>query len=136
MSGVVDTALDPRARRAAGLDVWAVACNLKVGTKAVRQGAKAFLSYPSGLPENCQIIVRSRGGRWVRVWQRTRRLTNFRAVTIVAADPLLERLEDRWASVQLHATRGEAEAWAEQLQLTSREMATSYTVRAAAGSPR
>lgn len=127
MSDVVDVALDPRARRAAGLDVWVVACNFREGTSAVRVGAKAFLTIPSDLPWNARLVVRSRSGKWIRVWQRTRRLTNFRAVTIVAADSLLER--DHGVSIQTHPTRGAAEAWAAQLQLTSRELATAHTVR-------
>lgn len=127
VSEVVDIALDPRARRAAGLDVWVVACNFRDGTSAVRTGAKAFIALPSGLPWNVQVVVRSRNGRWVRVWQRTRRLTNFRAVIVVAADPLLGRVHSE--AIQVHPTRGSAVAWADQLQLTSRELATAHTVR-------
>lgn len=125
----VDVLLDARARRVAGLDVWAVVCNFREGTSAVREGAKAYLALPSGLPENCQVVVRSRGGRWIRVWQRTRRLTNFRAMTIPAADPILEKAGGHGWSIHTHATYGEAVAWAGRLQLTSRELATTHTIR-------
>jgi hypothetical protein len=75
-----------------------VACNLSEATKVAAQGAKAYvvLPNPGSGHDRIEVLVRSRGGRWVRKWENARRLTNFRAVTIPPDHPRYadERLWD------------------------------------------
>lgn len=66
-----------------------VACNYRAASKIARQGALAYvlLTNPGGGHDRMEILVRSRIGRWVRRWEDTRRLTNFRAKTLPPEHP-------------------------------------------------
>jgi hypothetical protein len=93
-------------------DRKAIACNFLEATKIATQGAKAYLVNPN--PgwgnERVTVLARSRGGRWVQKWENTRRLGNFRVVTICPQDPLyrFEQIEVRNVSPELLA---ELNAW-------------------------
>lgn len=106
---------------ATGADVFAVACNYREDTKTVRKGARAYLAWTTGGNDyvDQQVRVRSRGGRWIQKWERAKRLTNFRAVTVTAGDPLRDSLH-----VELYPNRAAANARAAEMQLVSRREAT------------
>lgn len=65
-------------------DIRGVVCNFTEGTSAVAAGAKAYIvgAFGGNLPDGIEVAVRSRGGRWIRKWERIRRLDNFRWATI------------------------------------------------------
>jgi hypothetical protein len=75
-------------------DRRAVACNYAEGISAVRAGAKCYVSLANpgagDDPDRIQVLARSRGGRWIVKWEATKRLTNFRAVTIPPDHPLYD----------------------------------------------
>lgn len=106
---------------AADADVFAVACNYREATKAVGDGARAYLLWTTGGNDyiDQQVLVRSRGGRWIAKWERTRRLTNFRSVTLPNGNPLRARTD-----VELYPNRAAADARAAEMQLVSRREAT------------
>jgi len=70
-------------------DKHVIVCNYTEGTGIVAKGAKAYVVLQLGgnLPENIPVVVRSRGGRWVRKWERVRRLDNFRLKTLPPEHP-------------------------------------------------
>jgi hypothetical protein len=76
-------------------EIKAVACNFAVPTKIAAKGALCFvlLSNPGWGNERIVVLIRSRGGRWIRKWERIDRLTNFRVKTVVSADPVFERVK-------------------------------------------
>lgn len=89
-------------------DLYAIACNYLEGTNVASEGAKAYvcLHYLGGnLPERVTIVARSRGGRWVEKWENTRRLGDYRVVTIPPEHPM-RTVERRAVAL---ATREEAE---------------------------
>ena len=64
-----------------------VRCNVLYGTSAVRAGAAAWVYIPNtgggNDPDESQhMIVRSRGGRWIRVWIMMKKLHNWRAAWV------------------------------------------------------
>lgn len=105
----------------AGADVFAVVCNYREDTKTVRKGARAYLVWTTGGHDyvDQQVRVRSRGGRWITKWERAKRLTNFRAVTLPKGDPLRDS-----PHVELYPNRAAADARAAEMQLVSRREAT------------
>lgn len=77
-------------------------CNYAEGTSIARPGARAYVA--RGLAgngyERIPILVRSRGGRWVRKWERSDRLIDFRVKTLPPEHPMyprIELLDGRWA---------------------------------------
>ena len=76
-------------------DRHVVQCNCAEGTSIAQAGARAYVvtSNPGWGQERIEILVRSRGGRWVRKWERTDRLTNFRGKTLPPEHPLHGRWE-------------------------------------------
>lgn len=118
--------MDPTDLIALGRDVWAVACNYREPTKIASKGARAFVGTGgsgSGYAD-VQIVVRSRGGRRVRKWERCRRLTGFRAACVPVGHPMRQR-PDVW----LFATRLQAEDVAASLIVVSRRDATARQAR-------
>lgn len=68
-----------------------ISCNLAVPTKTARKGAKAILGVTSGgaLGDGrAQLLIRSRGGRYIEKWEPIKRLTNFRIQTLPPESPL------------------------------------------------
>lgn len=113
--------------RAAGADIWAVACNYREDTKAVRDGARAYLVWTSGggfTAGGQQVRARSRGGRWITKWERVRRLTNFRATCIPAGHPLRND-----GHVEIYPNRAAADARANEMAVISRREATASHAR-------
>jgi hypothetical protein len=107
-------------------DVWAVACNYREDTKVARDGAKAYVGHMGGGSgySDLDVIVRSRGGRHVKKWERCRRLTNFRAKCVPVGHPLRAR-EDVW----FFPTKARAEEHAALLMIVSRRDATALKAR-------
>ena len=76
-------------------DLRLLACNVAIGDKVFSPGTKCYVVDPNtgwGGETSIQVYGRSRGGRHVCRWVRTRRLHNFRIKTIVPSDPLYVRL--------------------------------------------
>ncbi len=71
-----------------------IACNYVEATKLAARGAKAYLFNPppGNGGEQIEIVLRSRSGRWIRKWERIRRLGNFRAVTVVDREQVWSHL--------------------------------------------
>lgn len=71
-------------------DKRVVQCNYAVATKVAPKGARAYVSLPNrgNGHDRIMVLVRSHGGRWVRKWEDTRRLTDFRVKTIPPEHPL------------------------------------------------
>jgi hypothetical protein len=67
-----------------------VACNYTTATSIAAKGALCYLCGvdDSSPAERLEVLVRSRGGRWVRKWEDARRLGNFRVKTLPPAHPL------------------------------------------------
>lgn len=71
-----------------------VQCNYAEGTSIAASGARAYvaLSNPGHGHDRIEILVRSRGGRWVKKWERRQRLTDFRVKTLPPEHPLHSRM--------------------------------------------
>jgi hypothetical protein len=81
-----------------GEDRKVVQCNYAVPVSAAAAGARAYLMLPnpgSGA-DRIEILLRSRGGRWVQKWEDIRRLEDFRVKTLPPEHPLYgdERIWD------------------------------------------
>lgn len=71
-------------------DIYAVQCNFREGTKVCPAGGRAYVI---GVHDDAVwLLARSRGGRWVKKWERFRRVHNFRKKTITPKDPMHERM--------------------------------------------
>jgi hypothetical protein len=70
-----------------GSDRTVVACNYRVGTPVAAPGALAYLCQTEGSMERCQVLVRSRSGRWVLKWESLGRLHHFRTKTLPPEHP-------------------------------------------------
>jgi len=70
-------------------DRRAIACNYRESTNVAAAGALAYISNTNfdNAAERVELLVRSRSGHWIQKWQNTRRLTNFRVVTIPPEHP-------------------------------------------------
>lgn len=70
-------------------DRQVMVCNYIVPTHIAVAGAKAYvcLTNPGGGNDRIAILVRSRSGRWVRKWESTGRLHNFRPKTLPPEHP-------------------------------------------------
>lgn len=66
------------------VDKKIIACNFRQGTSVARKGALAYLLSDNrgNGSDRVEILIRSRGGRWVEKWEDIRRLENFRVKTI------------------------------------------------------
>lgn len=62
----------------------AIACNVREAGRVAATGALAYVRNPNfhNASDRVEVLVRSRGGRWVQRWADTCGLTNFRAATI------------------------------------------------------
>lgn len=71
------------------LDRVVMACNYSVPTQIAAAGAKAYvcLTNPGSGHDRVVVLVRSRSGRWVRKWEKTGRLHNFRPKTLPPEHP-------------------------------------------------
>ena len=60
--------------------IHVIQCNYLMPTNVASFGARAVVvSINTGNDsENVEVVVRSRGGRWVRKWERIHKLTKFR----------------------------------------------------------
>ena len=65
-------------------DKRVIACNYLKGTKSVSKGSLCYVVGTSGAAERINILVRPRGGRWIKKWESFKRLGNFRAKTVPA----------------------------------------------------
>jgi len=67
-----------------------VQCNLVAGQSTAAAGARAYvvLANPGGGSDRIVVLLRSRSGRWIEMWQDIRTLGNFRVKTIPAGHPL------------------------------------------------
>lgn len=68
----------------------AIQCNLTAGQKTATKGARAYVTLPNGGggSDRIEILLRSRGGRWIEKWQDIRTLADFRVKTIPLGHPL------------------------------------------------
>ena len=92
---------------------WGVHCNVAEPRKASRTGAKAWimLCNPGWGGERLEILVRSRGGREIVIWEARKHLKDFRAGWVP------EHLRRSWGArhVMTWSTREEAQAWADTM---------------------
>ena len=64
-------------------EVHAIACNYAEATNIARKGARAYLLWRTGGDaERCNVLVKSRSGRWVDKWESIHRLDKFRVVMV------------------------------------------------------
>ena len=79
-------------------DRHVVAFNYAVSVSVAATGARAYLVLPNpgNNHDRIQILIRSRGDRWIMKWENIRRLHNFRMKTLPPEHPLYsdERLWD------------------------------------------
>lgn len=77
-------------------EVKVVVCNYAVATNTARKGSFSYviLDNPGNGNERIMLLSKSRGGRWIERWEQTSRLTNFRRKTVVAANPMYDRVKD------------------------------------------
>lgn len=72
-------------------DLRRVTCNVKVRTRAVSQGAKAYLLQIAG-GDGRRVLVRNFQGRWVEAWLPIAKLENFRITTVTPQQRIYDRL--------------------------------------------
>lgn len=63
-----------------------LACNYAESTKVAQEGALCYVTSTdngSGM-ERVEVVARSKGGRWIKKWENTKRLKDFRLKTIPA----------------------------------------------------
>lgn len=67
-----------------------VQCNYTESISSVPLGARAYVIDPNNGngAERIQVLVRSRGARWIEKWEDIRRLGNFRVKTLPSEHPL------------------------------------------------
>ena len=75
-------------------DHRAIACNYAEPVGVAAEGALCYVRWPNpgGGNDRMQLLVRSRGGRWIEKWEAISRLQNFRLKTIPPDHPLYDRL--------------------------------------------
>ena len=78
-------------------DHRAIACNYAEPVGVAAEGALCYVRWPNpgGGNDRMQLLVRSRGGRWIEKWEAISRLQNFRLKTIPPDHPLYDRLDWR-----------------------------------------
>lgn len=88
-------------------DRKAIACNYVEAISSVSVGALAYLQWPNWGWDNDRVplLVRSRGGRWIRKWEAMRRLGNFRIKTIPPAHRLYSEFIYRPSEADLQRIR-------------------------------
>lgn len=70
-----------------------IQCNVTHPTKTAVAGARAYViltNHGSG-HDRIEVLVRSRGGRWIEIWQNIRGLDSFRVKTLPPEHPLYGR---------------------------------------------
>lgn len=101
-------------------DAWGIVANHREGDKICRPTAQCWIMWtnPGGGFDRNMMVVRSRGGRWVKKWMRADRLTNWRIKWVppelrgIAMDltsredveRVLERMRQTWEMVTDHQT--------------------------------
>ncbi len=76
-----------------------MACNYAAGTKIARDGARCYLLWRTGGDNRrCQVLVKSRGGRWVTKWEPIVMLDHFRIVRVPEARVEFARLRECYAA--------------------------------------
>lgn len=75
-------------------DRHVIQCNYTEGTNIAPEGARAYVVMPNpgNAHDRIEILVRSRGARWVRKWEDIRRLDRFRVKTLPDEHPLHDRI--------------------------------------------
>ena len=89
----------------AKLDKRVIVCNYKVGNAAVSKGAKAYVNQVAGDAQSLEVNVRSRGGRWVRRWERIPKMENFRFSTLPPQHPKYEDFPGHWRDSEIDRLR-------------------------------
>lgn len=81
-------------------DRWVIQCNLAEATNIATQGARAYVMQPN--PgwghERVQVLIRSRGGRWVAKWEALTHLEDFRVKTLPPEHPQYDVAGLWWSS--------------------------------------
>ena len=78
-------------------DRKAVQCNFSVATAEARVGSRAYVLDYKPTRKRVQLLLKSKGGRWVVKWENRKRLENFRAKTIPPQHPVYEKLSEYWS---------------------------------------
>ncbi len=75
-------------------DLKRIACNYAIATSASAKGSLAYVLNPNAGNgfERMKLLSRSRGHRWIEIWEPLARLENFRAKTISPEDSLYVKL--------------------------------------------
>jgi len=68
-------------------DKFVLVANRSRGSSALSIGAKVYISIISGANACCG-VVKSRNGRWIRMWMSLNTLKNFRAICVPDGHPL------------------------------------------------
>lgn len=79
-------------------ELTVIACNYAAGTSIARPGARAYLLWRTGGDNRrCEVVVHSRGGRWVTKWEPIVMLEHFRIVHVPTVRPEYARLAPMYA---------------------------------------
>lgn len=103
-------------------DRWALACNYHTPTGVASTGAAAYIilsNLGGNLPERVQVLVRSRGRRWVAKWENARRLGNFRLKTLPPQHPRYDDERINWATEEDLARMRWAESYLREKTVAS-----------------
>jgi len=80
-------------------EITAIACNYAAGTSIARTGARCYLLWRTGGDNRrAQVLVKSRGGRWVVKWEPIVMLDHFRIVRVPEARVEFARLSECYAA--------------------------------------
>lgn len=92
-------------------DLRPIACNTASGSSGYSSGSLAYIQRMDG--DRVKILVRSRGGRWIKKWLSLADVTNFRIKRLPCEHPLYPRVTD-WShhnrlntAIQNMATRSD-----------------------------
>lgn len=85
-------------------ETWGVVANV-TGCSVFREGARVWVLQVPGLPSSALVYGQSRGGRRVRKWVRSKRLSNFRARMALPGTPQAD-----WSGMKTKAEAAERAA--------------------------
>src|SRR5215218_10808145 len=94
-------------------DKHVIACNVTEPTKTATAGSRAYVIWPNPgwANERIYLLIRSRGGRWIKKWEDMRRVDNFRAKTLPPEHPLYGRDLMRATDEGLQYLRRDCDHW-------------------------
>jgi hypothetical protein len=82
-------------------DKRVIVCNYRTGNSAVSEGSKAYVDMVAGDGLSLAVYVRSRGGRWIRRWERIKKMENFRFKTLPPEHPRYGDVFGHWRDSEI-----------------------------------